>query len=135
MIEDIKKYIPQRDPMLQVDRLLSVDGNIATTALTVRPENILVEAGLLTEAGLIEHIAQSASAFAGYQAVEAGAQEPPVGMIGEVKDFHCYRRPAIGERLSTTITMGPEVNGITLVMGKTMSGEEVVADTKMKISI
>jgi len=135
MIEDIKKYIPQRDPMLHVDRLLSVDGNIATTAFTVRPENILVEAGLLTEAGLIEHIAQSESALAGYQAVAEGAQEPPVGMIGEVKDFHCYRRPAIGERLSTTITMGPEVNGITLVMGKTMSGEEVVADTKMKISI
>ena len=92
--EDIKNLIPQRDPIMMVDKLIDVDGDVAVTSLTVRDDNYFIdENGLLAEPGLIEHIAQSASAFAGYRAMASGAVIPPVGYIGEVKRFHCYRRP------------------------------------------
>ena len=131
--EDIKKLIPQRDPIMMVDALVSVDGDVCETELAVRDNNFFIEDDqLLSEPGLIEHIAQSASAFAGYRCVLKG-EPAPVGYIGEVKKFHCYRRPAIGDVLKTTVTMGAEVNGITIITGVTNVNGEVVADTQMKI--
>lgn len=119
-----------------VDELLCVNGDEATCQLEVRPDNFFIdEDSLMAEPGLIEHIAQSASAFAGYRAIEAGATEPPVGYIGEVKNFHLYFRPKIGDKLVTTITMGAEVEGITIIRGETLVNGEVAADTTMKIFV
>lgn len=132
----IEQLIPQRDPILMVDELLDVDGERATACLTIRPGNLfLADDETLEESGVIEHIAQSASAFAGYKAVSAGAEEPPVGYIGEVKKFRSIRRPKMGERMVTTIEMGPEVNGVTLLSAHTCVGDEMVAETQMKIFI
>lgn len=136
MTHTIKQLIPQREPILMVDELLRVEGEQASACLTVRPGNIfLAEDGTMEESGVIEHIAQSASAFAGYKAIEAGATEPPVGYIGEVKKFRSYRRPRVGEQLVTTIQLGPEVNGVTLLSAYTCVDEEKVAETQMKIFV
>ncbi|MBR4571799.1 MAG: beta-hydroxyacyl-ACP dehydratase [Prevotella sp.] len=133
---DIKQLIPQRSPIMMVDELLCVNGDEATCQLTVRPDNFFIDTdSLMAEPGLIEHIAQSASAFAGHRAIAAGATEPPVGYIGEVKNFHLYHRPQIGDVLTTTITMGPEVEGITIIRGETLVNGEIYADTVMKIFI
>lgn len=133
--EEIKKLIPQRDPIMMVDKFFSVEGDVAETGLSLTAGNFFIEEdGKIAEPGLIEHIAQSASAFAGHKALVAG--EPlPVGYIGEVKKFRCYARPAAGAELRTQIEMGAEVNGITLLTGKTMVGDEVVAETQMKIFV
>lgn len=133
---EIERLIPQRDPIVMVDELIEVREEVAVTSLTVRTDNYFIdEDGLLAEPGLIEHIAQSASAFAGYRAISAGATDPPVGYIGEVKKFHCYRRLQPGEELHTTITMGAEMGGVTIITGETRIVDEVVADTQMKIFI
>ena len=136
MTHTIKQLIPQREPILMVDELLRVEGEQASACLTVCPGNIfLADDGTMEESGVIEHIAQSASAFAGYKAIEAGATEPPVGYIGEVKKFRSYRRPRVGEQLVTTISLGPEVNGVTLLSAYTCVEEEKVAETQMKIFV
>lgn len=132
----IKKLIPQRDPILMIDSLLDAEGDVCHTNLLVREKNFFIEEEdkLMAEPGLIENIAQSASAFAGYRCVERG-EKAPIGYIGEVKKFHCYRRPRIGELLETTVTMGSEVNGISIISGEVRVGQEIVADTQMKIFI
>jgi predicted hotdog family 3-hydroxylacyl-ACP dehydratase len=122
---------------MMVDELLCVNGDEAQCRLTVREDNFFLEDdGLIAEVGIIEHIAQSASAFAGYRAIEAGATEPPVGYIGEVKNFHLSQRPAVGDVLITTITMGPTVDGVTIISGECKrENGEAVADTRMKIYV
>lgn len=133
---EIERLIPQRDPIVMVDKLIEVKDDVAITGFTVKADNYFIdEDSLLAEPGLIEHIAQSASAFAGYRAIIAGAIQPPVGYIGEVKKFHCYRRPQPGDELRTTIMMGAEMAGITIITGETRVAAEVVADTQMKIFI
>ena len=132
----ITQLIPQREPILMVDELLGVEGEQALTCFTIRPENIFLdEEDRLEESGVIEHIAQSASAFMGYKAIMDGATEPPVWVLGEVKKFHCYQRPQVGERLLTTITLELEMNGGILLRGQTHVGDECVAETQMKIFI
>lgn len=121
---------------MMVDELLRVEGDQAVCQLSVREDNFFIDAdGLMAEPGVIEHIAQSASAFAGHNAIAAGATEPPVGYIGEVKNFHLYSRPAIGDTITTTITMGPEVEGITIIRGESAVDGQTIADTTMKIFI
>lgn len=121
---------------MMVDSLVSVKDEEAVCQLCVRQDNFFSDSDdLLSEPGLIEHIAQSASAFAGYKAVAAGATEPPVGYIGEVKNFRLFQRPRIGDTITTTITMGPEVEGITIIRGESKIGDTVVANTTMKIFI
>lgn len=101
----------------------------------IREDNFFLEAdGRLAEIGVIEHIAQSASALFGYKAALAGVSEPEVRYIGEVKKFRCYRCPAVGETLHTVITVEMEVEGITLVHGETRVGSELIAETQMKLS-
>lgn len=132
----IRQLIPQREPIMMVDELLSVEDSEAKTCLRVRENNFFLLAdGRMSEEGLIEHIAQSASALAGYKALEAGEKEPQIGYIGEVKRFRCYFRPACGDILSTTITMGAQVGGVTIISGVTFMGDKKVAETQMKIYV
>ncbi|MCD8269932.1 MAG: beta-hydroxyacyl-ACP dehydratase [Parabacteroides sp.] len=134
--EDIKRLIPQRDPILMVDKLLEADGDKALTSLTVRADNYFIgEDGKLEESGLIEHIAQSASAFAGYMAIEKGATEPPVGYIGEIRKFYCHHRPQVGDELITTITTDAEIGGVTSISGESHVHDKLMAETQMKIYI
>ena len=135
-ISKIEDLIPQRSPIMMVDEVLEVEGDECTCRLMIRQDNFFLESdGMIAEPGLIEHIAQSASAFAGVRAVLAGATTPPVGYIGEVKNFCITRRPHVGEVLITRITMGPEVQGVTIISGVTRINGENVAETQMKIFV
>ncbi len=122
---------------MMVDELLWAEDDVCACRLTVRGDNFFMEEdGMLAEPGVIEHIAQSASAFAGHRAVCEGATEPPVGYIGEVKNFRLSRRPRLGDELTTTITMGATVGGVTIISGETVdAGGEPVAETQMKIFV
>jgi predicted hotdog family 3-hydroxylacyl-ACP dehydratase len=133
---DIQRLVQQRDPILMVDELLQADGQEAITRFSVCEGNIFLAAdGRMEETGLLEHIAQSASALAGYRALQAGATEPPRGFIGEIKKFRCLARPAVGDLLTTHITLGAEVEGVTLLTGETRVGDTLMATTQMKIFI
>lgn len=135
-ISKIEELIPQRSPIMMVDELLKVDGDMCSCRLMIRDDNFFLEEdGQMAEPGVIEHIAQCASAFAGYRAVAEGATKPPVGYIGEVKNFRLYRRPGLGEELQTSIVMGATVGGVTIISGTTVVGEEIIAETQMKIFV
>lgn len=130
----VELLIPQRAPILMVDALEQMDGEEATTVFSILPDNMFLEDGQLLEAGIIEHIAQSALTFAAQRVLEQGGTVPLLGLLGEVRHFELQRRPSTGEVLHTTITMGPNVNGITLLTGKTRVDDELIASTQMKVS-
>jgi 3-hydroxymyristoyl/3-hydroxydecanoyl-(acyl carrier protein) dehydratase len=132
--KDILKLIPQRYPFMMVDTADDFTEDSCQTTLTVRYDNYFVIGGdELSETGLIEHTAQSASALAGYKSL--GAESAPVGIIGEVKHFSCQRRPRVGETLHTTITFGMSFGNVTLADGETAIDGEVIARTSLKIFI
>ena len=136
-MDNIQALIPQRPPIIMVDELTEADEEQALCQLTVRKDNFFLQSdGTMAETGIIEHIAQSASAYAGHKALQGGAKVPPVGYIGEIKNFHLYQLPQVGDQLQTTIVMGPEAQGVTLLHGETLrNGKELVAKTQMKIFI
>ena len=130
--EDIKKLIPQREPFMMVDGFEATDDNNAVTTLSVSGDNyFLLPDDTMAETGLIEHLAQSCSALAGSLAKDS--EHPPVGLIGEVKHFNCYRRPRINEQIKSTITFGMSFGNVTLATGQACVGEELIADINLKI--
>ena len=134
--DDIKRLIPQRKPFIMVDGFEGSDDNSAVTTLSVCPNNyFILPDDTLSETGLIEHLAQSCSALAGYQVLSQGLEDPPVGLIGEVKRFNCLRRPRVGERIRSTITFGMTFGNVTVATGQAFVDEEMIADIKLKIFI
>ena len=130
--EHIFQLIPQRPPIVMVDVVYSADEMSAETGLTVHEDNIFVRDGRFREPGLIEHIAQSAAALAGYGSFARG-EEPKLGYIGEIKDCNLFALPSIGEELRTTIRLVTEVAGIRLISAETKVNDEIVAACLMKI--
>jgi len=142
--EDIKLLIPQRFPMMMVSTFEATGEESAATTLTIAKDNyFLLPGGDMSETGLIEHIAQSASALAGYKALQAanGASAPdgqnveaaPVGLIGEVKHFTCHRRARQGETVSTTVEFTFTFGSASLLKGESRVGDELIAEADMKI--
>ena len=141
--EDIKRLIPQREPFIMVDEFEKCDDNSAGTTLKVCPDNyFILPDGTMAETGLIEHLAQSCSALSGYKALmeasssgkhQEEAPPPPVGLIGEVKQFDCHRRPRLGEKLKSNVTFGFSFGNVTLATGQTFVDDELIADIQLKI--
>lgn len=128
----IEELIPQRAPIVMVDRLTSIEEGVSYTELEVCADNLFVERGVLSECGLIEHIAQSAAARIGYLFRMRG-EAVPIGYIGSVNQFALGRLPRVGERLTTSIRVLQEVYQVSLVEAEVRSGDEVVASSRMKI--
>ena len=132
--EAIYRLIPQRPPIVMIDTLIDATDGEARTALTVAADNIFCSAGQLREPGLIEHIAQSAAAFAGFSTYKQGLP-PKLGYIGELKKIRINALPLVGDTLHTTLRVLGEAAGITLLDAETRVGDTVVAVGQMKIFI
>ena len=118
--------------MLMVDEFEATAENVAQTALHVRADNLfMLPDGTLAETGLIEHIAQSAAALAGFLSDSDG--QPHIGLIGEVKHFECHRRPMAGEVVHTVIEFGFTFGSVTLVQGHCRIDDEDIASANLKI--
>ena len=132
--EAIKNLIPQREPMIMVDTFHEATESEANTGLTIANDNLFCYDGLFTEPGLVEHIAQSASAFAGFKALLA-KKKPPLGFIGEVKKCWIYFLPRVGDKLQTHIRILTEVLNVSLLAAETIVNGEIAVQCQMKIYI
>lgn len=129
---DIKQLIPQRDPIVEVDELLEASETEAVTRLTVREDNYFVHSGVLQEPGLIEHMAQSAAAFAG-NATFLRNEPPHLGFIGEIKRCRIMQLPIVGSVMTTTVSLVSEIAGVSLVKIAIACDSNPVAECQMKI--
>jgi predicted hotdog family 3-hydroxylacyl-ACP dehydratase len=130
--ENILSLIPQRPPFVMIDKLLSCDDNLTRTAFQVTAENVFVAGGLFREPGLMENMAQTAAAGAGYRA-RMNNLPVQVGYIGAVKNLEITGLPRTEDELITEIKMEDQVAAITRVSGKIWCHEIMIAQCEMTI--
>ncbi|MCF4101642.1 hypothetical protein L1I30_08185 [Gillisia sp. M10.2A] len=131
--EKILMLIPQKAPFVMVDSLYAYTNLTGITGFTIPKDNILVEDKLFSEAGLIEHMAQSMSLHRGYQGHLAGLKKARTGFIGAIKSIEIMKLPMAGEKLTTYVEILHEVMGVTLVVAETKNEkDEVIATSEMK---
>jgi 3-hydroxymyristoyl/3-hydroxydecanoyl-(acyl carrier protein) dehydratase len=132
--ENVLNYIPQRPPVVMVDKLISINESTQTalTGFFIREDSIFCENGFFKEPGLLENIAQSCALRAGY--LFHSKNEPvPLGFIGAIKNLKIYFFPKIGTEIQTEIKLVNEIFDVALVHGKVISEGEMAAECEMKI--
>lgn len=133
-VGNIQELIPQRPPFVMVDKVLSFSETGFSTGFNIKADNIFTENGLFCEPGLVENIAQTAAARAGYVS-KAESQPVQVGYIGAVNNLEVYALPKTGDELITEITIENQIFDVTLISGKITCNNETIAQCKMKIFI
>lgn len=131
--DEVLKYIPQRPPIVMVDRFFGVQESISASGLLVKEDNIFCEDGVLQECGVIEHIAQSAAMRIGYIHISKG-EEVPIGFIGSINKLTIDSPPRVGDDIRTEVEVEMEVFDITLISAKVKLGERVIAECQMKVA-
>lgn len=127
----IEKLIPHRKPMIMVDTVIAFKENKLLSGLTVETENIFVSKGEFQEAGILEHIAQSAALYIGCKNFDSitVAKE---GVVGAINSANFNTLPKIGETIQTDITILHEVMGITLFKAICKVEETTICTAEMK---
>ena len=125
----------QEPPFRFVDRLDAFDGGDVVTSFTVPSDGPLVEDGCLTEAGLVENMAQSIAARIGYISVYIDHVPVRIGYLGQVKNLEINCLPRSGEVLATSVRLRQEVFGITMADVRECRGEETVAQAAIKTAL
>jgi predicted hotdog family 3-hydroxylacyl-ACP dehydratase len=117
-----------------VDQLVSCDEISSHTTFRVTEENVLVYNGELSEAGLIENIAQTAAAGVGYMAQQ---NDGPVltGYIGAIKNLEVFELPKVGDILETEVTIKNQIFEVTIISGVVKCRGALLAICEMKIFI
>lgn len=131
--DQICAYIPQREPIVMVDKLYAFSDSESETGLTVSTDSIFVERGHLMDGALIEHTAQSGALHIGYDFISRGLGVP-LGLIGSINKFEILRLPLVGEDLRTTIKMEARIGDVSLIGITVRVGDEVIAQGKMKVA-
>lgn len=129
---NIENFLPQGPPFIMVGSLIHADGKKTISGFRVAGDNVLVEDGLFTEAGLLENIAQTAAAGAGAQAVLHN--EPPrKGYIARVRIFLIVDLPKTGDELVTEVSQTESFFPMQRVEGKVYCREKLLAQCQMTI--
>ena len=131
---NVLDLLPQRPPFVMIDRLVHYDPVVTVSSLEVRADNIFVDDGHFSTAGLNENIAQTCAARMGYISLSKN-DRVKLGFIGAVNGFTVMRTPLVGEVLTTRIEVVQEVFQITLVHATVHVGDELIAETDLKIAL
>jgi predicted hotdog family 3-hydroxylacyl-ACP dehydratase len=131
---DIITVIPQRPPFVMIDELVWNNEQAACTSFQIEAGNIFVENGQFKEPGLVENIAQTVAARAGYIARISG-QPVQVGYIAAIKNLAIYGLPRLEDQLLTQVTELSRVFNVLLVKGRVSCRESLLAECEMKIFI
>lgn len=130
----ILSLIPQRPPFVMVDNILISDETKTISVFKICKENIFIENGKLKEPGLVENIAQTAAAHAGYKA-QKDNKAVQLGYIAAIKNLSIKSLPKINDEIITEISIENQIFNVSLVYGKITCNDQLIAQCEMKIFI
>lgn len=138
--EEVVALIPQKPPMVMIDKLLHSDEKKSISSFAILENNIFCKENKFTEPGLIENVAQTAAIRAGYNAMQKskgnggeGKSGPVLGYIASVKNCVLHQLPNVGDRIETEIIVEREVLSVSLIKGTIKSNDTTLLECEMKI--
>ena len=129
---NISSLIPQKPPFVMIDQLLHSDEMVTRSCFCITEDNVFTINGQFTEAGLMENMAQTAAARAGYM---AGLENKPVevGYIGSVKNLEIFGLPQTNDNIQTEIKIEDQVFNVSMISGRVWCNDKLIAQCEMKI--
>ena len=117
-----------------VSKLLQAKEGQFETEFLVEKDNVLVENGLLTEAALIENIAQTCACGFGYLDHQK-EEDPKVGYIGSVSKVEIHQLPPVESTIYTKVKVTYQLGNIYVINGENYLDGEKLAECEMKIVV
>lgn len=130
---DAEKLIPHRKPVCMVDRLIEFKDQAGTVEAVVSSENALIENnGQLDQLAVTEMIAQACAAAKGY---EGRLANDPVelGFLVGIKKLQFFGKAFAGDKLQIAVRTIGAISGFTVVEGKVMCNQKIIASGKIKL--
>ncbi|MEI6681986.1 MAG: 3-hydroxyacyl-ACP dehydratase [Bacteroidota bacterium] len=124
--------IPQKPPMVMVDRLVELTETSIVTSFMIREDNLFCENGKFREPGLVENMAQTAAAGTGARLAGDGSSAP-LGFIGGIRNLTIVELPPAGQEISTRVTILHQVFDATIVLGEVFLSNRLIASGELKI--
>ena len=134
MFRNILEYIPQRPPFVMIDGLVDVSDSITQSSLVITKDNLFVEKGEFYEGGLIENIAQTIAAGAGFRLKTSGG-EPKMGVIASVRKLSIKERPRVNDKIITKIDLVSDFGNAIVVKGSITNKEREIVTCQMNVFI
>lgn len=131
---DIRTLLPQQEPFVMVGTLTHFEMTKMITELVIAEDNIFVNDGKFSAAGLIENMAQTCAARIGYVNKYILMKGIQLGFIGAIRNMQVFQLPKVGEKIVTTVIIREEVFGMLLVDATVTCGDKLLASTEMKIA-
>ncbi|MBX2951342.1 MAG: ABC transporter permease [Leadbetterella sp.] len=97
----IHQYLPHQKPMLMVDGIRQITSEGVECEFFVSPESVFVENGFLSESGLIENAAQSASCIVAQSYYLEETQNSVIGFISSIRSVTICHKPPAGSIIVT----------------------------------
>jgi len=132
--DDILEFIPQRPPVVMVDKLIYAGQDKTISGLLVDENNIFVSNGFLSESGLVENIAQTAAVGMGFLSKQSN-KKVPIGFIASIKDLKIHHLPSAGDEITTEVVVTNQVMEVSILKGIVYKDELVLAECEMRIFI
>jgi predicted hotdog family 3-hydroxylacyl-ACP dehydratase len=126
--------IPQHPPFVLVDAVLEINGDRILSAFTIPEEHVLVNDGQLTAGGLIENMAQTMAAAAGYIAKQNGTQ-PENGFIAAIKQLTINKLPASNTTITTEVVTGSPVMNIRTAAARVYLNGALIASCALTVVV
>lgn len=126
------ELIPQREPIIMVDGLVSNSDTVSVSKFKISEDNIFCENGFFTEPGIIENMAQTAALRSGYTAW-LSKEKPRVGYIGSLKKLKIYTLPKINDELETSVEVQSELMNAIVIKAETRVNDTLIAEGNMNI--
>lgn len=132
MYRDILEYIPQRSPFVMVDKIIHSEEDSLTTQFKITPTNYFYKKNAFQAPGLIENMAQTAAAYAGFQAIEKN-ERVRRGFIGSVKGLEVGALPVEGDVLNSQVKVISQLMNATVVEAKVSCNGNDIAKCQLNI--
>ncbi|MCQ2184061.1 MAG: pseudouridylate synthase [Bacteroidales bacterium] len=132
---DVHLVLPQQDPFVMIGVLTHFEMMTSTTETLIREDNIFVDKGCFSAAGMMENIAQTCAARIGFYNKFILHKEVQVGFIGAIRDFTVNFLPPVGKMIRTTVDIEEEIFGMTLATARIECDGEIAATAQIKLSV
>ncbi len=131
--QNIKTYIPQREPFIMIDGLVSANKEGFESTFEIQVENLFLENGQLSESALVENIAQTCAAGFGYLGSLNGESEARLGFIGAVSKLEVFASAKLMDQIDTAVTIVNSFENIHLIEGVAKCNGTALMKCQMKI--
>lgn len=126
--------LPHEGPMRLVDALLEHSEERERVQAVIEPAGLFCDAtGRLSRAGLVEILAQSVAAGAGYQQKIASERPPAIGYLVGMKDVSFSAMARAGDTLEITLQKGFKMESFAFVDGAVTRGDTLLAAGTLKL--